>query len=304
MNRYIDFNTIKSLALESGFQDCGAIEVGKLDISFFNKWINAGYNADMQYLNKYVSIRENPELLLENSKSIISFIVSYNIENNEYNRFKFASFSLFYDYHKAIKEALYRLIYCIQAIYPNFKATPFVDSAPILEKSIANKAGLGWIGKNSLLINKEYGSRILIGEILTNFTTDYTDNNSIEDLCKECNICAKSCPNSAILNNKTINSALCNSYQTIENKNNISSNINLNNYIFGCDICLKACPWNKKESKTSKILTINPNMQILEERINKGLIDKIDFNKAKKNSALSRVKFSKLIDNINYANKK
>ncbi|HBN04647.1 MAG TPA: hypothetical protein DD434_02510, partial [Bacteroidales bacterium] len=231
MEKYIAFDTIKSLALKIGFQDCGAIEIRKLDISFFNKWINAGYNADMQYLERYIDIRENHSLLLENSKSIISFIVSYNIEfpdNKDDNKLKFASYSLFNDYHKAIKQALYKLIHCIQDIYPNFNAIPFVDSAPIFEKVIAKKAGLGWIGKNSLLINKTFGSKILIGEIITDFSTDYI--NEIEkDLCKDCNNCINSCPNKSIQNDCIINSNLCNSYQTIENKNNIAENINLNN---------------------------------------------------------------------------
>jgi epoxyqueuosine reductase len=305
MENYIAFDTIKSLALKAGFQDCGAIEIKKFDISFFKNWIDRGYNADMQYLERYIDIRENPSLLLENSKSLISFIVSYNIElpdNKDDNMLKFASYSLFNDYHKAIKQALYELIHCIQDIYPNFKAIAFVDSAPILEKVIAKEAGLGWIGKNSLLINKTFGSKILIGEIITNFSTDY--NKDIEiDLCKECNICINSCPNSAILNNKTIDSRLCNSYHTIENKHNIPPNINLNYYIFGCDICLKACPWNKKEIEISKILTLNPNMQIFEQNINKKITDKTDFNKANKNSSLSRIKFSKLIDNINHNGK-
>ncbi|MDD2529613.1 MAG: tRNA epoxyqueuosine(34) reductase QueG [Bacteroidales bacterium] len=304
MNRYIDFNTIKSLALESGFQDCGAIEVGKLDISFFNKWINAGYNADMQYLNKYVSIRENPELLLENSKSIISFIVSYNIENADSKnnkRLKLASYSLFNDYHKSIKQALNRLILCIQDIYPDFKGTSFVDSAPIFEKVIAKKSGLGWIGKNSILINKTFGSRILIGEIICNYSTDY--NNSIEeDLCKNCYLCKNACPNGAICDNSILDANLCNSYQTIENKNNIPNNINLKNYILGCDICLNVCPWNNKASiKESKILSLNSKTLELIEKINNEEYDKSLFNQAKKNSPLDRIKFDKLLSNIEKA---
>ena len=304
MENYIAFDTIKSLALKAGFQDCGAIEIKKFDISFLKNWIDRGYNADMQYLEKYLDIRENPSLLLENSKSIISFIVSYNlesIENKEDNKLKFASYSLFNDYHKTIKQALYLLIQCIQDIYPNFKAIPFVDSAPILEKVIAKEAGLGWIGKNSLLINKTFGSKILIGEIITNFSTDYS-NELEKDLCKECSTCISSCPNQSIQKNNTINSNLCNSYQTIENKNNIPENINLKNYIFGCDICLNSCPWNSKTKiKESKILALNHNAIKLLESINNNNIDKSLFNQAKKNSPLERIKYDKLLSNIEKA---
>lgn len=304
MENYIAFDTIKSLALKAGFQDCGAIEIKKFDISSLINWIDRGYNADMQYLERYIDIRENPSLLLENSKSLISFIVSYNIElpdNKDDNLLKFASYSLFNDYHKAIKQALYELIHCIQDIYPNFKAVAFVDSAPILEKVIAKEAGLGWIGKNSLLINKTFGSKILIGEIITNFSTDY--NNELEkDLCEDCNNCIASCPNKSIQKDCTINSNLCNSYQTIENKNNIPENINLKNYIFGCDICINSCPWNSKTKiKESKILSLNSKTIELLERINDNQIEKSLFNQAKKNTPLERIKFDKLLSNIEKA---
>lgn len=304
MDKYIAFDTMKTLALKAGFQDCGAIEINKIDISFFKYWINSGYNADMQYLERYIDIRENPSFLLENSKSIISFIVSYNIEipeNKDDNNLKFASYSLFSDYHKAIKHALYVLIHCIQDIYPTFKAIPFVDSAPIFEKVIAKEAGLGWIGKNSLLINKTFGSKILLGEIITDFSTDF--NKEIEkDLCKDCTICINSCPNKSIQKDSVINSNLCNSYQTIENKNNIPDNINIKNQIFGCDICLNACPWNSKTKiKSSKILEINPKTLELLESINNNQIDITLFNQAKKNSAIERIKYDKLISNIEKA---
>lgn len=304
MEGFIDFKTIKSLALELGFQDCGAIKPNIIDISFFSEWLNKGYNAEMQYMRNYIEKRENPSLLLENSKSIISFIVSYNaesIDNTTNNSLEFASYSLFEDYHKSIKIALYRLISCIQEIYPDFKAIPYVDSAPLFEKLIAKQAGLGWIGKNSCLINKDYGSKILIGEIITNYSTDY---NTViqEDNCKECSNCKDNCPNQAINDDKSINANLCSSYQTIENKGNIPNNINLKGYIFGCDICLNICPWNNKNKiKESKILSLNPNMQNLIEGINKEDLDKTLFNKAKKNSAIERIKFEKLISNIEKA---
>lgn len=304
MEGFIDFQIIKSLALELGFQDCGAIKPSKINISFFSDWLNKGYNAEMQYMRNYIEKRENPSLLLENSKSIISFIVSYNtetIDNKTNNSLKFASYSLFEDYHKSIKIGLFKLISSIQEIYPNFKANAYVDSAPLFEKLIAKQAGLGWIGKNSCLINKDYGSKILIGEIITNYSTNY---NTIiqEDNCKECSNCIDNCPNQAIRDNKSINANLCSSYQTIENKGNIPNEINLKGYIFGCDICLNSCPWNNKNKiKESNILSLNSNMQNLIDDINKDNLDKSLFNKAKKNSAIERIKFEKLISNIEKA---
>lgn len=311
MNKHIDFKIIKSLALETGFQDCGAIKAKEYDISFLSDWLNKGYNAEMQYLGNNLDKRENPSLLLENGKSIISFILSYNTQefadlqlNNSKdsnNNLKFAAYSYFDDYHKLIKQALYGIIACIQERYPDFKAVAFVDSSPFSEKMIAREAGLGFIGKNSLLIHKEYGSQILLGEIITNYSTDYS-NELIEDLCKDCSLCIEACPNKAINNDKTLNANLCSSYQNMIKKGEIEEGIRLGGYIYGCDICLNACPFNSKPKIShSKILGLNPNMQELIKGINNNETDKSIFNKAKKKGAIENIKFQKLLSNIEKA---
>lgn len=311
MERFIDFKIIKSLALKAGFQDCGAIKAKEFDISFLFEWLKKGYNAEMQYLEKNIDKRKKPSLLLNNSQSIISFIASYNTqefanlklnkENKINNTLKFASYSHFEDYHKAIKTTLYKLISCIHDIYPEFEAIAFVDSAPFFEKMIAQEAGLGWIGKNSLLINKKFGSKIVIGEIITNYSTDY-NTPFFENLCSDCNKCIDSCPNKAINNDKTLNTNLCSSYHNMINKGRIPDNLNLDKYIFGCDICLNSCPWNSKSKIIeSEILSLNPNMQMLIESINNNNPDKSLFNKAKKNSAIQMIKYNKLLSNIQVA---
>ena len=310
MNKHIDFKIIKSLSLETGFQDCGAVKAKEYDISFLSDWLNKAYNAEMQYLGNNLDKRENPSLLLENGKSIISFILSYNTQefadlqlNNSKdsnNNLKFAAYSYFDDYHKLIKQALYGIIACIQERYPDFKAVAFVDSSPFSEKMIAREAGLGFIGKNSLLIHKEYGSQILLGEIITNYSTNYKAQ-IVDDLCEDCKLCIEACPNNAINLNKTINCNLCSSYHYMINKESVPKNINLDGYIYGCDICLNACPWNKKPRIfNSKILGLNPNMQKLIDSINNNP-DKSIFNKAKKNSAIENIKFQKLLSNIEKA---
>lgn len=312
MNKFIDFETIKSLALEAGFQNCGAVKAKEYDISILYEWLNKGYNAEMQYLKRNIDKRKNPSLLLDNSQSIISFIISYNTqvfanltinEDNKSNKnLKFATYSHFEDYHKIIKQALYKIINCIQETYPDFKGIVFVDSSPFSEKMIAKEAGLGFIGKNSLLINKEFGSQILIGEIITNYFTDY--NTFIEeDLCGDCKLCIEACPNKAINKDKTLNANLCSSYQNMTKKGNIDKQIKLNSYIYGCDICLNACPWNNTPKVfDSKILGLNTSMQELIQSINNNNIDKSLFNKAKKKGAIENIKFQKLLSNIQKAN--
>lgn len=311
MDKFIDFKIIKSLALETGFQDCAAVNAKEYDISFLLEWINKGYNADMHYLWNNLDKRKNPSLLLDNGKSIISFMVSYNTqefanmklsnESESNNNLKFAAYSHFEDYHKVIKQALYKIIACIQEDYPDFKAIAFVDSSPFSEKMIAKEAGLGFIGKNSLLINKKYGSQILLGEIITNYSTDY-NTEFIEDLCKDCSLCIEACPNKAINNDKTLNANLCSSYQNMINKGEIEESIRLDGYIYGCDICLKACPFNNKPKVlNSKILGLNTSMQELIIGINNNYIDKSLFNKAKKKGAIENIKFQKLLSNIEKA---
>ncbi|MDR0971604.1 MAG: DUF1730 domain-containing protein [Bacteroidales bacterium] len=313
MDNFIDFSIIESLSEKAGFQLCGAISKQEFDISFLFSWLNKNYNADLQYLGNNIDKRENPFLLLENSKTIFSFVASYNTESfhnlpftKEENGLRFASYTHFFDYHSAVKSALNNIISSIQEIYPTFKAITFVDSAPFFEKLIAQKAFLGNIGRNGCLINKEYGSKILIGEIITNYSTNYFRENNMEDPCKECSLCKDSCPNCAINDDRTINCNLCSSYLNQSNKENIPENINLRNFIFGCDICLNACPYNNKERRisNSKIMKINPNMQRLITKINQNNLDKETFYTLRKDSPLKELKYEKLISNINFALKK
>ena len=257
MEGFIDFQTIKSLTLELGFQDCGAIKPNIIDISFFSEWLNKGYNAEMQYLGNNLDKRENPSLLLENGKSIISFILSYNTQefadlqlNNSKdsnNNLKFAAYSYFDDYHKLIKQALYGIIACIQERYPDFKAVAFVDSSPFSEKMIAREAGLGFIGKNSFLISKKHGLHTLIGVILINKEVLYGE---IErEGCGACRRCIDACPVNAILSPKVIDSRRCISYQTIESRRMRHEEefpASKGEWMFGCDVCLNACPWSSR----------------------------------------------------------
>jgi Uncharacterized Fe-S protein len=297
---YIPFDRIKEQALAIGFQDCGAISCSLQPIDEYKQWIKNGYEAGMQYLESYIDVRENPALLLEEGQSILSFVVSYNIKNSEnktISTLNVAQFSLYKDYHKKIKSKLYTLISCIQDFYPDFKARAFVDSAPVLEKQIAKQCGLGFIGKNSCLISPQFGNKILLGEIVTNYTTDYNTKEQ-EDGCKKCQACMEACPNGAILSNRTINANLCNSYHTIENKESIPGGINLKNFVFGCDICLNACPYSDKEIDESKIMSHNADMDFLLDSFKNNYFNKSVFNRAKRFSPIGRIKYEKLIENI------
>jgi epoxyqueuosine reductase len=300
MGKYIALSIVKDLALNIGFQDCGAAKVEPLDSAFFDNWLKEGFNANMLYMQNYYTQRLNPSLLLDGAETIFCFVLSYNTNEKTNNHYKIASYAFGKDYHRIIKNKLKDIVAKIKESYPDFEAKVFVDTAPIFEKVWAKKAGLGWIGNNSCLVTKDFGSKVFIGEIICNFSSDYAKE-EVQSKCGNCNKCIEICPNKA-LDTKTINSNLCNAYQTIENKEPIPSGINLHNFVFGCDICLDVCPYNNKTFiNEDKDMKIRDEVKDLLNKIDDGSIEKSDFQKARKNSSIERIKFEKLLSNLRSA---
>ena len=291
---YISSNYIKEQALALGFDACGIALAGELprfkeDLS---KWLSLGYNAEMNYMEQNADKRSNAQLLCSDAVSVISVLVGYKpswqLEKQPY----IAQYAYAEDYHRKIKQMLFRLINTIQKDYPSFIGIPYVDTAPISDKVWAKRSGLGWIGKNTLLINARLGSWVNIGEIVCNITSEY--DSIVEDMCKECTKCLDACPNKAITPNG-INANKCIAYNTIENKNTkLPHNLKLNGYVFGCDICQRACPFNAD---------VEPMISIDEDRKrqleNVGSIDEKDFKRLIKHTAMERIKYSQLQRNIN-----
>lgn len=304
---YLAFDIIKELAAKEGFVDCGATKSGELDLTAFKDWLSRGYNASMSYLENNLDKRQSPELLFEDTKTILCFLYSYNDENiTKDSPFKIAQYAQRKDYHYVIKQKLNNIISTLQTQFKDFSARAFVDSAPIKEVEWAIRCGLGWRGKNSLLVTKQFGNKVFIGEILCNYTTDYTEENTDpqKDYCGSCTACLDSCPNHAILPNRTLDANRCISYQTIENKETIPETINLNNYIYGCDICLNACIWNRKAK------TISTQDKEVKDLIN-CILTKIqwdedfeeEWRQIKKLSPMGRAKYQKFLSNIELAKK-
>ncbi|MBR1774341.1 MAG: tRNA epoxyqueuosine(34) reductase QueG [Bacteroidales bacterium] len=298
MQDFIPINIVKDLAIKEGFCDCGAAKCEKLDLTSFKEWLAKGYHASMSYLENYFDKRENPALLFENTKTVFCFLMSYNDESADKNyKFKIASYAQRKDYHYVIKQKLNNIIAQLQIQYSNLQAKAFVDSAPVKEREWAVKCGLGWKGKNSLLVTKEFGNKVFIGEILANCISDYAK--EIPSSCGNCNKCLTSCPNNAILPDGNVNANLCISYQTIENKEEIPENINLRKYIYGCDICLNACIWNNKAKKTeSQDCEVKNLICCMLDKIEKEEDFKSEFQKLRKLSPMDRIKYQKLLSNI------
>ena len=241
---------IKAEAKRLGFLDCGISAARKLENeeAFYKDWLVKGYNAQMDYLSNNLDKRLDPTLLVPNSKSVISVSLNYywgEIEHKK-NHPRISKYALGRDYHKVMKKMLKQLFTYIQTLVPNTAGRFFVDSAPVLDKTWAEKSGLGWRGKNSLIISKDKGSFFFIGEIISNLELEY--DKPISSYCGDCRLCIEACPTNAIIEEYSLDANKCISYQTIENKEVIPLPIitNLKDYIYGCDICQDVCPWNSR----------------------------------------------------------
>ena len=241
---------IKAEALRLGFANCGFSRAEALpeDAERLKEWLDQGRHTRMGYMANHFEKRTDPTLLVEEAQSVISLLYNYYTGEKQLDADApvLSKYAYGKDYHFVLKEKMNLLFDFIKSQHPETEGRVFVDSAPVLDRAWAKKAGLGWIGKNSNLISRSAGSFVFIGEIILNLELEY---NSIPeyDFCGSCTRCIDACPTEAILDNRTLDAEKCISYQTIENKGEISQELSgkLANRVFGCDICQDVCPWNQ-----------------------------------------------------------
>ena len=292
-------------ALSLGFNGCGIAKAGFLENEAprFEKWLKSNHNAGMAFMENNFDKRLNPLLLFEGTKSVISLIYNYNtnVSQNPDSYYTVARFALLNDYHFFLKQKMTELVNNLRNIIGNFNASCYVDSAPIVEKAWAVKSGLGCIAKNSQLIIPGNGSRFFLCEILTDLEPEYDFENKAE-LCGSCNKCIKACPTAAINSDRTINANKCIAYMTIEQKDgmDISLKNKFNKQIFGCDICLDACPYNNySENNTHAIVNLNENI-IQMNKSDWENMTKDDFKNTLRSTSLFRTGYKKIKKNINF----
>jgi len=241
---------IKKEAIRLGFKDCGISPAGRLDDDAIHlgDWLDKGFQGDMACMNNYFGKRTDPRELLPGAESVISVILNYfpTGEAIDPGIPKISKYAWGRDYHKVMKKKMKSLMEFMSATMGPVKGTCFVDSAPVLDKAWAAKSGLGWIGKNSILISRKFGSFVFIGELIVDMNLAY--DLPVEDHCGDCTRCIDACPTEAIVADKIVDSRKCISYQTVENKKEIEEEMKgkMGNWIFGCDICQDVCPWNQK----------------------------------------------------------
>jgi epoxyqueuosine reductase len=239
---------IKMEALRLGFSSIGIAKAEFLesDAPKLENWLQKGYHGEMKYLENHFDKRLDPRKLVDGAKSVIVLTHNYfPSENLNSDSYKIARYAYGEDYHHVLKEKLIQLLFFIKDNIGEVKGRAFTDSAPILERVWANKAGIGWQGKNTLLLQKGKGSYFFLAELIIDLELAY-DLPFKTDHCGSCTRCIDACPTQALLPNGVLNAQKCISYLTIELKNEIPSEFKgkWQDWIFGCDICQEVCPWN------------------------------------------------------------
>lgn len=245
-------HSIRSKALQLGFSQCGFAEVVSLDKirDFYDRYLEENRPIPFSYVEKHRDKRLDPRLLVEGARSVIAVSLNYYPAEPppEKGNFVVAKYALDGDHYLLIRERLNLLAQRIRAMAPDALTRIFVDSGPVLEKYWAQRCGIGWIGKNSLLVNRETGSFCQIGILFTDLVLEPDVPET--DRCGACNRCRESCPTGALATSGVLDIRRCIAYHTIENKEEIPAEIrsNLHGRIFGCDICQDVCPYNKPDN--------------------------------------------------------
>jgi len=296
---------VRALAINNGFDHCGIARAQVLneDAKRLETWLNKGMHGSMQYMENHFDLRINPSKLVPGARSVITLLLNYYPNQQQSaSAPKISKYAYGNDYHEVIRSKLKTFLLQVQEQVGEVHGRGFVDSAPVLERAWAQKAGIGWIGKNGNLINKQSGSFFFIATLIVDLELKY-DDAFAKDYCGTCTRCVDECPTDAILPDKVIDGSKCISYFTIELKEAlIPENMKgkFDNWMFGCDVCQDVCPWNRFSTVNHEI-----NFTAVPEILNFSIKDwealtEESFKRIFKNSPLKRTKFEGIKRNLHF----
>ncbi|HEU5166094.1 MAG TPA: tRNA epoxyqueuosine(34) reductase QueG [Chitinophagaceae bacterium] len=296
---------VKQLATELGFNFCGIAKATKLndDAGRLEAWLNKGMQGSMHYMERYFDMRIDPGKLVPGAQSVITLLLNYfPNEKQDNDALKISKYAYGKDYHEVIREKLNHFIELLKQQVGQIHGRGFVDSAPVLERTWAQRSGLGWVGKNGNLINKQMGSFFFIATLITDLDLQ-PDEPFVKDYCGTCTRCIDACPTDAILPGKIVDGSKCISYFTIELKDILiptEMKGKFENWIFGCDICQDVCPWNRFSKPTTEI-EFTPLPEILNLSTKEWeMMTEENFRKIFDHSPLSRSKLKGIQRNLKF----
>jgi len=297
-------NFVKATASALGFSFCGISKAEFLheEAPRLEAWLAKGYQGKMQYLENFFDKRLDPTLLVPGAKTIVSLLYNYypETEVGEHADFKLARYAYGEDYHFVIKDKLKEFMDRIRERIGEVEGRVFVDSAPVMERAWAKKSGVGWIGKNSLLLTKEAGSFFFLAELIIDLELEH--DGPVRDYCGTCTACMDACPTDAITDPYVVDGSKCISYLTIELKEEIPSEFKgkFQNWAFGCDICQEVCPWNRfARPHQEPRFTPSDELQSLTTDDWREMTEDV-FKRIFKSSPLKRTRFEGLKRNIRF----
>ncbi|MBI2433289.1 MAG: tRNA epoxyqueuosine(34) reductase QueG [Candidatus Hydrogenedentes bacterium] len=248
-------STVKTYAAGLGLDACGIARVSEADPEDrLGQWLRRGFHADMYWMARTMAIRQDVRLRLPGAQSVIVVARNYYAPRPEQppGNGKVARYAWGRDYHRVLRKPLGRLAAYLKELAPESESFISIDSGPVLERTWAARAGVGWIGKNSLVLRRDLGSWFFLGVLVT--TLELEPDSPLPDACGSCTACLDACPTGAIVEAQVVDATRCISYQTIENRREIPPAVarKMEDWVFGCDICQEVCPWNRFAAPTTE----------------------------------------------------
>lgn len=299
---------IKEKSRQLGFDFCGISKAENLEdeSTRLEEWLAKGFHGKMSYMSNHFEKRLDPAKLVPGARSIVSLLYNYypGAEQEEEPEYKIAKYAYGKDYHFVVRDKLKALLAELQKEIGEINGRVFVDSAPVMERQWAAKSGLGWLGKNTLLLNKQFGSYFFIAELVIDL--ELAPDGPIKDYCGTCTRCLDACPTAAFAGPHVLDASKCISYLTIELKDEIPSEFErkYDHWVFGCDICQEVCPWNRfaKTHHEPAFAKLDGVKQVMKAGREEFSIK--EFNRFFKDSPIKRTKLAGLRRNIKFVKKK